>query len=36
MRVVLLKNHLLLRFKEKKRMERIAYSLMRKQNRRKQ
>jgi hypothetical protein len=36
MRVVLLNNHLPLRFKEKKRMERIAYSLMRKQNRRKQ
>jgi hypothetical protein len=36
MRVVLLNNYLLLRFKEKKRMERIAYSLIRKQNRRKQ
>jgi hypothetical protein len=33
--VVLLNNYLPLRFKEKKRMERIAYSLIRKQNRRK-
>jgi hypothetical protein len=32
-RVVLLKNYLLLRFKEKKRTERIAYLLTRKQNR---
>ena len=34
-RVVLLNNYLLLRFKEKKRIERIAYLLIRKQNRKK-